>query len=213
MQNAIAHQHPPGAGGGNGVVVTQAPPSTALVVAESNVGSLLEEKLIESHQVLLKKFTGQSAKFIETMSEHQLTFLQSFTTAQAEQAITLQRTLAEQNRIARKEQQAAIEEQRAAVELRRAAIEEQRMFHKRQQLSQEETLEEQRFVRTEVRSLLTVKRERSFTLELNERTLQGLQNDPAYTVRRHHDINEEYSRSVAVSYLQSFPLGALYSAT
>ncbi|GJJ70445.1 hypothetical protein EMPS_02794 [Entomortierella parvispora] len=183
--NAIAHPPPPGAGGagdGNGVIVAPAPPSTALVVAERSVGSILEEKLIEQHQAFLETFTGQSAKLVESMTQSQLSFLNTFTASYAEQAVAHQRSIAEHNRLALEEQRTALEEQRAAIEMQRAAVEEQRVFYNRHQNNQAEIMAEQKLTRDEVRNLMSLKRDRSFTLEVSERALKGLQSDPSYMV-------------------------------
>ncbi|KAK5798811.1 hypothetical protein F5H01DRAFT_358357 [Linnemannia elongata] len=149
------------------VIVSRAPTSMALV-AEPTIGQLLEQKMIERHQVFLESFTehttAQHAKFMASMTENHMTFLQAFTTAQVQQSTDLQSTLAEQHR---------------------KAFEQQRIYLDIQQKRQEELMYEQKLTRDTVKSLLSTKREGSFTLEVDEQALKRIQNDPVYVVRPH----------------------------
>ena len=90
-----------------------------------------------------------------------MTFLQAFSTAQVKQSANLQRVLAEQHR---------------------AAFQQQREYLDRQQQIQEELLSEQKITRSVVRNLVSAKRERSFTLEVDEQVLKKIQKDPVYIV-------------------------------
>lgn len=121
--------------------------------------------MIERHQIFLETFTehttSQHTKFIASMTEHHMTFLQAFATAQVQQSANLQRILAEQHR---------------------TAFQQQREYFDRQQQIQEELLSEQKITRSVVRSLVSAKRERSFTLEVDEQVLKKIQKDPVYIV-------------------------------
>lgn len=124
--------------------------------------------MIERHQVFLETFTerttAQHIKFIASMTENHMTFLQAFTTAQVQQSTDLQSALAEQHR---------------------KAFEQQRIYLDIQQKRQEELMFEQKLTRDTVKNLLSTKRERSFTLEVDEQALKRIQNDPIYIVRPH----------------------------
>ncbi|KAF9272195.1 hypothetical protein BGZ88_005090, partial [Linnemannia elongata] len=95
-----------------GVSVPCAPTSMAQV-DEPTTGQLLEQKMIERHQVFLETFnehtTTQHAKFMASMTENHMTFLQAFTTAQVQQSTDLQSALAEQHRKAFEQQLDCIE--------------------------------------------------------------------------------------------------------
>ncbi|KAH7048819.1 hypothetical protein BKA57DRAFT_492849 [Linnemannia elongata] len=150
-----------------GVSVPRAPTSMAQV-DEPTTGQLLEQKMIERHQVFLETFnehtTTQHAKFMASMTENHMTFLQAFTTAQVQQSTDLQSALAEQHR---------------------KAFEQQRIYLDNQQKRQEELIFEQKLIRDTVKSLLLTKHERSFTLEGDEQPLKRVHNGPAHTARPH----------------------------
>ena len=91
-----------------------------------------------------------------------MTFLQALTSDQVKHA-SLQRALANQHH---------------------EAFEQQRVYLDNQRRIQEELLSEQKLTRTAVRNFMSTKRERSFTLEVDEQALKRIQKDPAYVVRR-----------------------------
>lgn len=105
---------------------------------DTDVGQLLEEKIIGHHQILLETFTthttNQLTKFVAAMTEHHLTLLQAFTTAQAQQNTNLQHTLADLHR--------------EAFEQLHSYLESQRLIH-------EGLMLEQRITRNAVRNLLS----------------------------------------------------------
>jgi len=142
-------------------------PTSVVPVVETTTGQRLEEKMIERHQIFLETFTehttAQHTKFIASMTENHMTFLQAFTSAQVQQNASLQRVLANQHH---------------------EAFEQQRVYLDNQRRIQEELLSEQKLTRTAVRNFMSTKRERSFTLEVDEQALKRIQKDPAYVVRR-----------------------------
>ncbi|KAG0369878.1 hypothetical protein BGX24_002253 [Mortierella sp. AD032] len=122
--------------------------------------------MIERHQFFLETFTEnmttQYTKFMASMTENHMSFLQTFTAAQVQQNADLQGAITEQHR---------------------KASEQQRIYLDVQRRTQEELLMEQKLTRATVQNLLSTKRERSFTLEIDEHALRRIQDNPAYTVR------------------------------
>ena len=120
--------------------------------------------MIERHQIFLETFTehttAQHTKFIASITEDHMTFLQALTSDQVKHA-SLQRALANQHH---------------------EAFEQQRVYLDNQRRIREE-LSEQMLTRTAVRNPMSTKRGRTFTLEVNEQAFKKIQKDPAFIVR------------------------------
>ncbi|KAG9061190.1 hypothetical protein KI688_007528 [Linnemannia hyalina] len=157
-------------GSSGGTTASSVPTSTAPVADPATSGQLLEEKMMERHHIFLETFiehaTAQHTRFMVSMTEHHMTFLQAFATAQVQQDTDLQSAVAEHHR---------------------KILEKQRAYLDSQQRALEELLSEQRLTRVTVRNLLSAKRKRSCTLEVDEQALKRIQNDPSYIVRSTQD--------------------------
>lgn len=118
-------------------------PASVNEAAESKVGRQLEAMMIEIYQAFLEDFTEhtttQTTKFVASLTENHASFLQAFTTAQAEQNTSLQRALADQYLLAFDQQHAYLESQ---------------------QRSQKQMLLEQKRTTAAIRAILLAKRER-----------------------------------------------------
>ncbi|KAF9537197.1 hypothetical protein EC957_008677 [Mortierella hygrophila] len=153
-----------------GTNASSLPTSTAPVADPDTFGQLLGEKMMERHHIFLETFieraTAEHTKFIVSMTEHHMTSMQAFAAAQVQQDTDLQSAVEEQHR-------KILEKQRACLDSQQRAL--------------EQLLSEQRLIKVTVGNLLSAKRKRSFTLEVDEQTFKRIQNDPSYIVRSAQD--------------------------